>query len=129
MNLINKILIGGGILVAGILIGAYLNPMHTIEEKIVYKDRTTTISKEIKTEFPDGKKVTVIETEKNEQKEGSSIKSSDPKPDWGVGVKYELFSSTPVWTVDVNRRILLNVYGGVYGRSDGAIGVGLLYTF
>jgi len=127
--MLNKILICGGILVVGILIGAYINPMHSIEEKIVYKDRTHTISKEIKTEFPDGKKVTVIETEKNEQSEGSSIKSSTPKPDWAVGVKYDLFTSTPVWTVDVNRRILWNIYGGVYGRTDGTVGVGLLYTF
>jgi hypothetical protein len=131
MQLKYKLIIVGGIFVTGILIGAKFNSTHRVEEKIVYKDRTHTVIKERTTTTPDGTTVIEKETTKDEQKDSiiSKIEQKPSQKDWAVGVGYDLFRPVPTWSVQVNRRIIGNFYGGVYGRTDGVIGVGLLYTF
>ncbi len=115
-------------------LGTYFNQKHTIEEKVVYKDRIKTEIKEIITERPDGTKVTERVIEKDEKKDTVATKkeSIPVKSDWAVGVSYELFGNVSSIQVDVNRRILGNLYIRAYGRSQPvgvAGGVGLLYTF
>lgn len=119
------------ILAIGAGLGTYFNQIHTIEEKIVYKDRTHTIIKEIITEHPDGTKVTERLVDKKEKIDSIATKkeSIPVSKDWGVGVKYDLFVTVPVWTIEVHRRILGNIYVTGYGRTDNVVGVGLLYTF
>lgn len=119
------------VLAIGGALGTYFDAKHIIEEKVVYKDRVKTEIKEVIKEAPDGTKVTERIIYKNEKKDKKIAKkeSKPAKKDWAVGLKYELFTPVPVYTVDVHRRVLGDLYVSVYGRSDGTGGVGLLYTF
>ena len=56
------------VLAVGLAVGTYFDAKHTIEEKIVVKDRVKTIVKEVITERPDGTKVTERHTTKDEKK-------------------------------------------------------------
>ena len=105
--------------------------VHEIEQQVIYKDRTRTIVKEVTTEKPDGTKVTerIIDRKEKTDTTASKSESKPVKPDWGVGVKYDLFTGNPAWTVEVNRRIIGNIYGGVYGRTDGIVGAGVTIFF
>lgn len=120
------------VLAIGAALGTYFNAGHTIEEKIVVKDRIKTEIKEVITENPDGTKVTERIINKDEDKKSVSTRNEfiPKQKDWGVGIKYDLFvSGDPVWTVEVNRRVLGSFYAGVYGRTDGVVGVGLTFLF
>lgn len=119
------------ILIIGVGIGTIVPKKNIIEEKIVYKDRTTTVTKEVIVERPDGTKETyrdIVKKEKNNTTIDKKEKTI-PKNDWVVGVKYELFRPVPVYTVDVSRRVVGDFYVTVYGRTDATIGFGLLYSF
>lgn len=126
-----KILSYGIVLLIGAGLGTYFDAKHTIEEKIVYKDRVKTQIREIIKEAPDGTKITerIIHKDEKKKKKVAKIESIPVKKDWGVGVKYELFTPVPVYTVDVYRRVIGDLYVSVYGRTDNTFGVGLLYTF
>jgi hypothetical protein len=119
------------VLVIGAAAGTYFDAKHTIEEKVIYKDRVRTQIKEVIKEAPDGTKVTERYIHKDEKKDKKvARKESIPvKPNWGVGIKYDLFSPVPVYGVDVHRRIFGDVYLTVYGRTDQTFGLGVLYTF
>lgn len=122
------------VLLIGGALGTYFDASHTIEENIVTKDRVRTVIKEVITERPDGTKVTERNTTKDEKKKQTAKrKESIPvKANWAVGVQYELLGSVGSVQVDVNRRILGDIYVRVYGRSENigvSAGVGLLYTF
>ena len=116
----------------GAAIGTYFDAKHTIEEKIVFKDRVKTEIKEVIKEGPDGTKVTERTIYKDEKKDKKVAKkeSIPVKKDWGLGIKYDLVpAGKPVWTVEVHRRIFSDLYGSAYGRTDGVAGVGLTYFF
>ena len=120
------------VLVIGAAIGTYFDAKHTIEEKVVYKDKVRTVVKEVITERPDGTKITERQTTKDEKKKQvAKRKESKPvKKDWLVGVKYDLVpSSVPVWTAEVQRRVIGDFYIGAYGRTDGVLGVGVTLAF
>jgi len=122
------------ILAVGVGVAAswyFLPKEHIIEEKIVYKDRTKTQIVEIITERPDGTRTIERVIHKDEQTDIISTKKEviPSKKDWAVGGKYDLFTSTPVWSLEVQRRIIGNVYAGAYGRTDGIIGVGVTLLF
>lgn len=121
------------ILVLGIgaAIGTYFDAKHTIEEKVVFKDRTRTVIKEVITEKPDGTKITQRETNETTKVDKTQArKESRPvKKEWGVGVQYDLFRPEPIVTVNVHRRVFGSLYGGVYGRTDGTVGIGLTFFF
>lgn len=123
------------VLAIGAGIGTYFDAKHTIEEKIVYKDRVKTVIKERITENPDGTRVIERETTKKEKKDGSvsKVESKPVKKDWGVSVKADLLSQPvggqTVWTVEVHRRIFSDLYVSGYGRTDGIAGVGVTLFF
>jgi hypothetical protein len=122
------------ILVFAAGIGACLyfdDNVHEIKEEIVYKDRIRTVVKEVVTKSPDGTTVTQRTTDKVEKKDKqvNKVESKPIKPNWMVGVKYDLFRPVPVWTAEVQRRVIGNVYAGAYGRTDGVVGVSLSVTF
>lgn len=127
-----KITIAVGIFLLGAAVGTYFDAKHTIEEKIVYKDRVKTEVREVIREAPDGSKVTERVTYKDEKKE-QEVAKKETKPvksNWGLGVKYDLIpSGQPVWTVEVHRRIFSDLYLSGYGRTDGVAGVGVTFFF
>lgn len=116
------------VLAIGAGIGTYFDAKHTIEEKIVYKDRVKTEIKEVIKEAPDGTKITERTIYKDEKKDTKIAKKEGipVKKDWAVGVKYDLLPvGEPVWTAEVQRRILGDIYVGAYGRTDGVAGVSI----
>lgn len=119
------------VLVIGAALGTYFDAAHTIEEKIVTKDRIKTVVREVITERPDGTKVTERHTTKDEKtKQVAKRKESISKQrNWAVGIKYDLFQPVPVWTAEVQRRIIGDVYVGLYGRTDGIVGASVTVTF
>lgn len=120
------------VLVIGAGLGTYFDAKHTIEEKIVYRDRVKTVVKERITESPDGTRVIERETVKKEKKDGSVSKTESVpvKKDWGVGIKYDLLPVGPaVWTLEVHRRIIGDFYVSGYGRTDGVAGLGVTFFF
>lgn len=119
------------VLAIGGALGTYFNASHTIEEKIVIKDRIKTVIKEVIITNSDGTVVverTIVRDEKRDivakRKESIPVKSN-----WGVGLKYDLFTPEPIYTIELHRRILGSLYITGYGRTDGIVGGGLLYTF
>lgn len=119
-------------LVVGAALGTWFDARHTIEEKVVYKDRVKTEIREVIKEGPDGTKVTERVIYKDEKKDTKvSKKESKPvKPNWGLGVKYDLVpAGQPVWTVEIHRRIFSDLYLSGYGRTDGVAGVGVTFFF
>ena len=129
--MIKKISLYVVILAIGAGLGSYFNPIHTIEEKIVVKDRIKTVIKEVVTQRPDGTIVTEREIHKDEKKDSvATRKESIPtSKNWSASVKYDLFRPVPVWTIEVQRRVLGNIYAGAYGRTDGIVGVGVTLLF
>lgn len=119
------------ILAIGAGLGSYFNPIHTIEEKIVIKDRIKTIVREVITQRPDGTIVTEREIHRDEKKDSVATKkeSIPSSKNWAVSVKYDLFVAIPVYTIEVQRRILGNIYVGVYGRTDNIVGAGVTILF
>ena len=129
--MIKKISLYVVILAIGAGLGAYFNPVHTIEEKVVVKDRIKTVIREVVTQRPDGTIVTERDIVKDEKKDTvATRKESIPvKKDWAASVKYDLFTSVPVYTIEIQRRVLGNIYAGAYGRTDGIVGVGVTILF
>lgn len=119
------------VLAIGAMIGTYFDAKHTIEEKVVYKDRIRTVTREVITERPDGTKVTERVVDKNEKSEKQVAKreSIPTKKDWGVSVKTDLFVPAPVYTAEIHRRIFADFYISAYGRTDGTIGAGVSFFF
>lgn len=125
-------------LVIAVLVGAAIGagamrlfPNVKTEEKIVYKDRTQTVTKEIIVVRPDGTTVTEREIVKEEKKDQTvSKKENFPnKPDWGVSLKSDMFAPNPNYTLELHRRIFGNIYAGAYGQSNGAVGISVSLFF
>lgn len=116
----------------GAAIGTYFDAKRVIEEKVVYKDRVKTEIREVVKEAPDGTKVTERVIYKDEKKDTkvSKRESKPMKPNWGVGVKYDLIpSGQPSWAVEVHRRIIGDLYVSGYARTSGVAGVGVTMFF
>jgi Na+-translocating ferredoxin:NAD+ oxidoreductase RnfG subunit len=120
------------ILVCGVLVGRFFdNGRSIVEERTVYKDRVKTVIKEVITQSPDGTTVTERTTTKKEKKDlkKNRLESKVAKANWGIGVGYEMFRPEPVYTIDIKRRVIWDLYLGAYGRTDGRFGVGITYLF
>jgi hypothetical protein len=131
VNLTTKTLIVGGIFAGGIFIGSYFNSSNTVQEKIVYRDKIKTITREVTTTKPDGSKVTVIETDKTENKDVTkdlSVKTQ-AKKNYGIGVKYDLFSPVPVYTLEVHRRLFGDFYISASGSTETQFNIGVTVFF
>lgn len=104
-----------------------------VVERVVV--RTVTV-----TEKPDGTKVTETKDKVAEKdKESTAKKSEDTskttaRAQWSVGANISVLNSeTQKYTVTIHRRVIGNVWGGVYARSDlGSIpelGIGIRIDF
>lgn len=119
------------VLAIGGALGTYFDAKHTIETKVVTKDRIKTIIKEVVTQRPDGTTVTERHTTKDEKKKQvAKQKESIPvKKNWGVSVKADLFAPVPVYTLEVHRRVFSDLYVSAYGRTNNSLGLGLTFFF
>lgn len=118
------------ILLAGIVIGIigtrYLSkPIITLETQ--YKDRIITVTKTITK--PDG--TIEQDTTKTENRTGSSTRAEKP-PAWhisaGAGV-HALDFQAPIYKVEVSKDILGPVAVGVWGLSNGTVGLSIGFSF
>jgi hypothetical protein len=122
--------------VIGFILGGFVvyrfSPKQTqIQERVVYKDRVQTVVTEVIVEKKDGTKEIRREVVKTEDRDKTQVKTEtkpQPKPDWAIGVQYDLLSPDSPWTAQVNRRVLGNLYIGVSGGNN-SLGVGVLYLF
>ena len=126
------------VLAIGAAIGTYFDAKHTIEEKIVFKDRVKTQIREVIKESPDGTKVTerFIEKDEKKKKQVAKKESIPVKKNWGVSVKADLipngfngFNGDAVYTLELHRRMFSDLYVSAYGRTDGVAGVGVTLFF
>jgi len=94
-----------------------------IQKHIVIQERI------VKT--PGGKEI-ITRTIRDDSRMDSIQISKNVKQNWIVGVSAgpdRLDFSDPTWTLSIDRRVLSDLYIGVYGRSDGEVGVSIKYTF
>lgn len=111
-----------GLCVAGIIALRY-KPAPEAKTRTEYKHDVVTIIKEVTK--PDGtkEKETVI----NESKEGSKEKSKpiNIKPNYlvqaAVGTKFN--GEKEVYTLQASKRVFMDVFVGVYGRTDKELGL------
>jgi hypothetical protein len=108
---------------------------YLIPKKIEYKEKIVTqvqTRERVRTkiiERPNGDKVTLIDSQVDTDLKQVSEKQSKPSlKDYRIG----LYGSIPIgvgedtiYTLTVDYRLFMSVYGGVYIRSDKEIGVGL----
>lgn len=124
------------IFMLGTYVGGIMNPpdksVEIVEvEKVRERVRVVTKIKE----RPDGSKETVIVEESQKESESMSKykeKISRSKRDWFIGLSAASVGEQPgppTYTLRVDRRILLDGYVGVYGRTDGEFGLGFSYHF
>lgn len=119
------------VLAIGAALGTWFDTKHTIEEKVVYKDRVRTQIQEVIIERPDGTKETRRTVDRNEKKD-KQVAKKETKParkNWGVSVKTDLFAPVPAYTLEVHRRIFSDLYISAYGRTDSSVGVGVTFFF
>lgn len=110
--------------------GTYFDAKHTIEEKVVYKDRIKTQIREVIKEGPDGTRVTerFITKDEKKKKQATKKESKPVKKDWLLGVGIPVIGDE-VYDVRLERRILGDLYIGVKGDSQGTFGVGVTILF
>lgn len=125
MNYKQKLLFStiSGIALGVVLTLYYLKP-ETI--KVTKTQETERVFTRI-VERPDGSKVTEITKATNKKKEASTV--STRKNDYIVGVSSSLNNAVPVQSLYLQRRIILDLYAGVYIRTDSEIGFIISYSF
>jgi hypothetical protein len=120
------------LMVGGLLVWKYGNyGKHTVKEKVVYKDRINTVVKEVITERPDGSRVTKRETTKAETSKTKATKaeSKPTKKRWAVGIQHELLVPDGATQLSVQRRVFGDIYAGVYGSTNGSVGLSVTILF
>lgn len=82
-------------------------------------------------ERPDGTKETVItETRDSDLRTSQEKLVLSPSRDWSVGLGVEFPNLQPEYMVQVQRRIALDLYAGLYYRTDdNAVGAIVSYSF
>jgi hypothetical protein len=106
--------------------GEYLGGKNVqVKEVVKVQERVRTRTKVI--EHPDGTKITTID----EKKDTDSVSLKETKPSlniWSVGISYAPpLGQREVYTLSVDRRILGDIWLGVYGRTDREFGVRARY--
>lgn len=92
-------------------------------EKVVEKRNVITVTKEVTK--PDGtkEKTTVVE-DKTQTSSVVEKSASTKKPDWFVAAGAAVgIDIKPVYMVEANRRVLGDVFVGVYGTTDKQVGL------
>jgi hypothetical protein len=102
-----------------------------VEEKEIIKHDVRTIIKEQTN--PDGSstKETIIVDNSKEVSAKKFEQTTTKKNDWFVAAGAEATSRSlnPIYRIEVNRRVLGDVYVGVSGRTDGLIGLQIGFSF
>lgn len=102
-------------IVVGGIVGSKLTKV-TPQIETVIKDRVVTVVRQIKS--PDGTIVTdVRQTEDRQQRQ---TVAPPKKPDWHISASYQP-SGIPVYGVQLERRILGDVYLGVSVNTEGRV--------
>lgn len=93
-------------------------------EKVKYRERVVT---EIK-ERPDGTKTTVITQNIKKDDAIKRVESLNPPKKWHISLSAPP-TPNPRVTLQVERRIHSELFLGVYGRTDGELGVTFGFSF
>lgn len=132
-----KVIFGGTLLLFALGFGAgkYSQPNKSSEsnttETDTKKETSTTVKEETR---PDGTKIkeTTTISKKEDSKKSETIKVVDnAKPNWKVGALagFNLDTKYPVYGAAVEKRLMGNVFVGVWGTTDKQIGVSASLEF
>ena len=120
-----KIKIAAITLLIGLGLGAYITRMYwpakSIETKVETRVQNRTITKIVKQS--DGSSVTVIDSTSNSLTNATSS-TKIAKPDWtlGVAVSTKIPEISPIYELQIQRRIVGPIFAGLKGTTDGEIG-------
>jgi hypothetical protein len=120
------------LVMGGLLAWKYVDyGKHTVKEKVVYKDRINTVIREVIAESPDGTRVTKREITKVETSKMKATKaeSKPTKKRWAVGIQRELLVPDGAAQLSVQRRVFGDIYAGVYGNTNGSVGLSVTILF
>lgn len=125
----------GMIFLIGLIFGIFGNNYYKTpkETKVVKTQDNSTTKEKIITKIlkkPNNEIIkTVIEYRNISKQKNKVYKMSKSQiKDWEFGLSSSLIKR-PVYTIHINRRILGDVYLGLYGRTDKEIGVNLTILF
>lgn len=110
--------------VGGAAIGLGLCSLLPEEKTTEIQERE--IVRTIYRERPDGTREVINE---RERKRTAKTEVKRKKKDWIIGAGTSLTEREPVYHVSIDRRVFIDGYVGVYGRTDGEIGVSVKWTF
>lgn len=82
--------------------------------------------------LPDGSVVVYREIKRRSETNISRETITNPKRQWGITILGPLTSHVKkgaTWTIAVDKRILPDLFAGVYARFDGELGFSLRYEF
>lgn len=129
-------------LVVGFLCGLYFGPKKT-EERVVYRDRIVkdekrdVVTRTKETRLPNGTKITeTIKEDKTVTRvdrriDLDSVKKVESRPDWRVGVGYKsaLPTQRESYSLQIERRIVGEIYVGATASTDRTVGVVISFGF
>lgn len=99
-----------------------------IVTKVQERERVRTIIEE----RPDGSKTTTIDRVVKKDATQNVIQTKPIPKKWLISASRSLYGEqgvNPTWGTSIQRRIILDLYMGVYARTDKEIGVILTYQF
>lgn len=124
----NNIYIGLICIAVGFSLSYFLYPQVKIEEKIRYK---SVIVKDVEEKIivkNNGERViTRTIKEKTDTKIDKSLVKTPTKKDWAFGLQYDPINSAK--RVSVERRIIGDIYAGVWYSDNNSYGVGVTILF
>ena len=97
-----------------------------VKERVKFRERVVTVIKE----RPDGtKETTITENRSRDEKKKAKQEVIQRRSDWHLAASYSVLGKNAIYTLSVQRRVLGNVFMGVYGRTDNEFGVSLGIEF
>jgi len=128
MKYLLHILIAIASFIVGVGLSQYILPSKSSTvTKVQERVRVVTRLKE----RPDGSKETVITEDRNTES-GTTTIIEAKKPMWSISASTAVLSLSPrgpIYTIQVDRRLILGAFVGAYGRTDGELGLSLRYEF
>ncbi len=109
----------------GTYVGSIMPNEKEIEIVEIVKERVRVVT--VTKEHPDGTTETTIIEETIKERQSSNTTKSRSK-NWNVGATMSILEK-PIYGLRVERYLLWGLYGGLYGRTDGELGLSLSYSF
>ena len=136
-----KIIIFSIISALSFLLGQHVGNKVAESQEKIHQEEIAKLKESVRIETriivkKDGTQETVIIEEREKEETNSNVLKSEKKisfkKQWSVGLSAGgsgLFRGDPIYTLSVDRRVLGELFVGLYGRSDKELGLNLKYQF